>query len=267
MKYCRFQFEGRPCYGLVERVAGREMITRLLKGFPEESGGELEGMSSKGIEHLSLDEAELLPAVRPSKILGVGMNYYDRSAATPPEIPPEPVLFFKPPSTLLAAGGKIIQPKMASGIVYEGEVGVVMAKTCHKLSPDEDVRPYILGYTCVNDVCAQGVTGKDGQLTRGKSFDTFCPVGPVVNSEGDPWAGIGVEAKVNGELRQQGNTSDFVFPVDVVIRSISQVMTLLPGDLISTGTPKGAGPVVAGDVVEVIIEGVGTLTNTIANEA
>jgi len=162
---------------------------------------------------------------------------------------------------------QLIRHFLVATTVYEAEVGVVIAKNCHWLGTDEDVRPYILGYTCVNDVSAQGLMGKDGQLTRAKGFDTFCPVGPVVSSEGDAWAGLAIEAKVNGELRQQGNTRDFVFPLDVVIRSISRVMTLVPGDLISTGTPKGAGPVVAGDVVEITIEGVGTLRNPVADEA
>jgi 2-keto-4-pentenoate hydratase/2-oxohepta-3-ene-1,7-dioic acid hydratase in catechol pathway len=266
MKYCRFQFEGQSCYGLVETVAGREVITRLLRRPPEEAGGDLEDLPSKRMEPLPLDEAVLLPPVRPSKIVCVGLNYHDRTATSEAEIPPEPVIFLKPPSALLPTGGSILRPKVASSIVYEAEVGVVMAKHCHQLSPDEDVRPYILGYTCVNDLSAQGVVGKDGQLTRAKGFDTFCPVGPVVNSEGDPWAGIGVEARVNGELRQQGNTRDFVFALDVVIRSISRVMTLAPGDLISTGTPQGAGPVVAGDIVEITVEGVGTLRNPVADE-
>jgi len=266
MKYCRFQLDGHPCHGLVETVAGREMITRLLRTPPEESEGDMEDLPSKKMEHLALDDAKLLPAVRPSKIVCVGLNYYDRTAASEPEIPAEPVIFFKPPSALLPTGGSIVRPNVASSVVYEAEVGVVIAKNCHRLAADEDVRPYILGYTCVNDLSAQGVMGKDGQLTRAKSFDTFCPVGPVVSSQGDPWTGIGVEARVNEELRQQGNTRDFVFPLDVVIRSISRVMTLVPGDLISTGTPKGAGPVVAGDVVEITIEGVGTLKNPVMDK-
>lgn len=266
MKYCRFQFEGQPNYGLVESVAGREMITRLLRRPPEDMEGDLEDMPSKRMDPLALDEASLLSPVRPSKILCVGANYHDRTAASEPEFPPEPMIFLKPPSALLPTGGSILRPKVASSLVYEGEVGVVIAKNCRRLDAGDDVRPYILGYTCVNDLSAQGVTGKDGQLTRAKGFDTFCPVGPVVSGAGDPWAGIDLESRVNGELRQQGTTQDFVFPLDVVIRSISRVMTLMPGDLISTGTPKGAGAVVAGDVIEVTIAGVGTLKNSVAVE-
>ncbi len=149
---------------------------------------------------------------------------------------------------------------------YEGELGVVIGKKCYKLGDSDDVRPYILGYTCVNDVTARDLQNKDGQWTRAKGFDTFCPVGPLVTDEINPWTGVGVETRVNGDVRQQGNTRDFIFSLGVVIRYISQAMTLLPGDLIATGTPKGVGPVVAGDVIEVSVEGVGTLRNPVVDE-
>jgi 2-keto-4-pentenoate hydratase/2-oxohepta-3-ene-1,7-dioic acid hydratase in catechol pathway len=141
-----------------------------------------------------------------------------------------------------------------------------MGKKCHKLRSDEDVRPYILGYTCLNDVTARDLQNKDNQWVRAKGFDTFCPVGPLVTDELNPWTGVGVETRVNGELRQQGNTRDFIFSLGVVIRYIAQVMTLVPGDLIATGTPKGVGPLVAGDVIEVSVEGVGTLRNPVVDE-
>jgi 2-keto-4-pentenoate hydratase/2-oxohepta-3-ene-1,7-dioic acid hydratase in catechol pathway len=145
---------------------------------------------------------------------------------------------------------------------------VVMGKTCYQPAADEDVRPYILGYTCLNDVTARDLQKKDGQWARAKGFDTFCPVGPVV-SDGvdlDPWAGVSVETRVNGAVRQSGNTRDFIFTLDVVIRYIAQAMTLFPGDLIATGTPAGVGPVVAGEVMEVSVEGVGTLQNSVVDE-
>jgi 2-keto-4-pentenoate hydratase/2-oxohepta-3-ene-1,7-dioic acid hydratase in catechol pathway len=135
------------------------------------------------------------------------------------------------------------------------------------LTADEDVRPYILGYTCVNDVTARDLQSKDGQWTRAKGFDTFCPVGPILSDELDPWAGIAVETRVNGEIRQQGNTRDLIFPLEVIIRHISRFMTLLPGDLILTGTPAGVGPLRAGDVAEVRIEGIGSLRNPVVDEA
>ncbi len=188
----------------------------------------------------------LLP-VCPSKIVCVGRNYREHAAELGNEVPTEPLIFFKPPSSLLAPGGQVRRPNIAERVDYEGELGVVIAKTCYQLATDEDVRPYILGYACVNDVTARDLQKKDVQFTRAKGFDTFCPVGPLVTNEIDPWAGIGVETRVNGAVRQRGNTRDFIFPLDVVIRYISHIMTLMPGDLISTGTPQGVGPVVAGD--------------------
>jgi len=143
---------------------------------------------------------------------------------------------------------------------------VVIGRRCHKLQPDADVRSYVLGYTAVNDFTARDLQKKDAQWTRAKGFDTFCPVGPLVTDEIDPWAGVTVETRVNGQVRQHGNTRDFIFPLDVIIRYAANVMTLLPGDLIATGTPEGVGPVVAGDVIEVTVEGVGTLRNPVEDE-
>jgi 2-keto-4-pentenoate hydratase/2-oxohepta-3-ene-1,7-dioic acid hydratase in catechol pathway len=264
MKYCRFQLNDQPHYGLIESVAGVEQITRLLLRPPEEAAEGLEDLSTKRMDPLALAQATLLASVRPSKIVCVGRNYRDHAAELGNEVPAEPLIFFKPPSSLLSPGGLVRRPTISGRVDYEGELGVVIGKTCHQLGPDEDVRPYILGYTCVNDVTARDLQGKDGQWTRAKGFDTFCPVGPLVTDEIDPWAGISVETRVNGTVRQQGNTRDFIFPLDVVIRFISQVMTLVPGDLIPTGTPKGVGPVLAGETMEVIVDGVGTLRNPVA---
>ena len=266
MKYCRFLLNGQAQYGLVEAMAGSEMITRQLLRPPDTADGDIEGLPSKRMGHLSLAETTLLAPVQPSKIVCVGRNYREHAAELGHEVPTEPLIFLKPPSALIAPGAQIRRPKISERVDYEGELGVVIGRTCHKLAADEDVRPFILGYTCVDDVTARDLQNKDGQWTRAKGFDTFCPVGPVVADEIDPWAGVGVETRVNGEIRQQGNTRDFIFPLDVVVRYISQIMTLLPGDLIATGTPKGVGPVVAGDVVEVSVEGVGTLRNSVVDD-
>jgi 2-keto-4-pentenoate hydratase/2-oxohepta-3-ene-1,7-dioic acid hydratase in catechol pathway len=263
MKYCRFELNHQPHYGLVESVAGAQQITRLFLSAPQDATGDLEDVPTRRMDHLSLAEASLLAPVFPSKIVCVGRNYREHAAELGNEGPTEPLLFFKPPSSLLAPGGRVRRPRQAERVDYEGELGVVIAKKCYQLASDEDVRPHILGYTCVNDVTARDLQKKDGQWTRAKGFDTFCPVGPLVTDEIDPWAGIDVETRVNGSVRQQGNTRDFIFPLDVVIRYISQVMTLLPGDLISSGTPQGVGPVVAGETMEVIVEGIGTLTNPV----
>ena len=266
MKYCRFRLDGQDSYGLVELVMGKEVITRVLASAPEQAGGELEDLPSKRMSPLALADAALLPPVRPSKIVCVGRNYREHAAELGNEVPTEPLIFLKPPSSLLAPGGSIRRPRISERTDYEGELGVVISKSCHKVPPEEDVRSYILGYTCVNDFTARDLQNKDDQWTRAKGFDTFCPVGPLVTNEIDPWAGVGVETRVNGGIRQQGNTRDFIFGLDVLVRFISQVMTLFPGDLIATGTPKGVGPVVAGDVIEVSVEGVGTLKNVVVDE-
>jgi 2-keto-4-pentenoate hydratase/2-oxohepta-3-ene-1,7-dioic acid hydratase in catechol pathway len=266
MKYCRFQLNGQAQYGLVESVAGRDAILRILLTPPEEADGDVEGLRTRRIDAIALEEAVLLPAVRPSKIVCIGRNYREHAAELGHEVPAEPLLFLKATSALLAPGGVVRRPKISQRVDHEGELGVVIGKTCYQPRADEDVRPYILGYTCVNDVTARDLQNKDGQWSRAKGFDTFCPVGPVVTDEVDPWAGIGVETRVNGAVRQQGNTRDFIFTIDVLIRHIAQAMTLFPGDLIPTGTPAGVGPMVAGDVVEVSVEGVGTLRNSVGDE-
>ena len=267
MKYCRFQLDGVAHYGFVESVAGKDSIVRILLSPPEQSGGDVEGLRSRRINPIALAEAALLPPVQPSKIVCVGRNYRDHAAELGNEVPKEPLIFLKPPSSLLAPGGTITRPRVSERTDYEGELGVVIARRCHRIADSEDPRQYILGYTCVNDFTARDLQNKDGQWTRAKGFDTFCPVGPLVADGLDPWAGIQVETRVNGDVRQSGNTQDFIFPLDVVLRYISQVMTLEPGDLIATGTPKGVGPVVAGDTIEVSIEGIGTLRSAIADQA
>ncbi|MGD0989555.1 MAG: fumarylacetoacetate hydrolase family protein [Candidatus Sulfotelmatobacter sp.] len=266
MKYCRFQLNGEAHYGLIESAAGRESIFRILLTAPEESDGDVEGLRSRRIEAIPLEEAKLLAPVRPTKIVCVGRNYREHAAELGSEIPKEPLLFFKPNSALLDPGGVVKRPKISQRVDFEGELCVVMGKKCHLLGDDEDVRPYILGYTCLNDVTMRDIQRIEEQWARAKGFDTSCPVGPVVADGIDPWTGVGVETKVNGAVRQSGNTRDFIFPLDVVIRFISQAMALLPGDLIATGTPSGVGPVVAGDVMEISVEGVGTLRNSVVDE-
>ena len=266
MRYCRFQFNGQPQYGLVESVAGHDAIVRLLLTPPEETDGDLESLRSRRIEPIPLAEAVLLAPVRPSKIVCIGRNYREHAEELGHDVPTEPLLFLKATSALLPPGGVVRRPKISQRVDYEGELGVVIGKTCHQPPADADIRQYILGYTCVNDVTARDLQFKDGQWSRGKGFDTFCPVGPIVTDEIDPWAGIGVETRVNGEVKQNGNTRDLIFTLDVVIRHIAQAMTLFPGDLIPSGTPSGVGPLNAGDNVEVTVQGVGTLRNPVADE-
>lgn len=266
MRYCRFQLNGESHYGLVESVGGHDAIVRILLTPPEEADGDMESLRTRRIDAIPLANATLLPPVRPSKIVCVGRNYREHAAEFGHDVPTEPLIFLKATSALLAPGGNVRRPKISERVDYEGELGVVIGKTCYQPPAEADIRQYILGYTCVNDVTARDLQNKDGQWSRSKGFDTFCPVGPVVTDEVDPWKGLGVETRVNGEVRQNGNTRDFIFTLDVVIRHIAQAMTLFPGDLIPSGTPSGVGPVVAGDTVEVTVEGVGTLRNGIVND-
>lgn len=262
MKYCRISTNEGPRFGLIETANGREQINQTA---PD---GLIPVWASVGKSSpIPLSDARFLAPVNPSKIVCVGRNYRDHAKELGNEVPTEPLTFFKPPSTLIAPGEKIVLPvTISERIEYEGELAVIIGKPCRKVGPDEDVRPYIFGYTCANDVTARDLQKKDNQWTRAKGFDTFCPVGPFVTDQIDPWKGARVETKLNGEVRQSGNTNMFIFPLDVVLRYISRVMTLLPGDLILTGTPAGVGPLSHGDLVSVSIEGVGTLSNPVVRE-
>ena len=262
MKYCRFSSSDGPKYGLIETVSGAEQVTQTANG----AAGVPDFRSAQKISPRPLPSLTLLPPVEPSKIVCVGRNYADHAKEFGNEVPPDLIIFLKPQTSLLAPGAKIIRPHhLSQRVDFEGELAAVVGKTCHKLTDADDVNLYIAGYTCSNDVTARDLQRKDGQWTRGKSFDTFCPVGPAVTDEINPWAGVQVETRVNGEVKQSGNTTSFIFPMDVIIRFISQVMTLLPGDLILTGTPAGVGPLVAGDEVSVSIQGIGTLTNPVVD--
>ena len=262
MKICRFQHAGQTRYGLIEDLAGSSTITRTLSNFP----AGVSDFESAESTNLPLSAARLLAPAMPSKIICVGRNYREHAKELNHEIPTSPLIFMKPPSAVIAPGDEIRRPHTLSQRVdYEGELGVVIGKRCYNLREDEDVRACILGYTCVNDVTARDLQNKDGQWTRAKGFDTFCPIGPVIADGLDPWKGVRVETRLNGQPRQTGTTADFIFPLDVILRYITSVMTLEPGDVIATGTPAGVGPMQPGDVVEVSVEGVGTLTNPIVN--
>ena len=261
MKYCRFASQDGPRFGLIENVIGIQQITQTAPDGPMPDFSK-----SQNIGPQPVSSARLLFPTAPSKIVCVGRNYSEHAKELGNEVPSEPLIFFKPPSSLIASGEKIIRPKKFSQRVdFEAELTVVIGKKCQNLGPSDDVRPYVLGYTCANDVTARDLQKKDNQWTRAKGFDTFCPVGPIVTDEIDPWKGVRVESRLNGELKQSESTLAFIFPVDVVLRFISQIMTLLPGDLVLTGTPAGIGPMVAGDEICVSVEGIGSLTNPVVD--
>ena len=208
-----------------------------------------------------LDEVELLPPVFPQKIVAVGLNYRDHAREFGLELPEDPVLFMKPPSALLAHGGEIVYPSMSERVDYEAELVLVCGRECRDVAPG-DAASYVLGYTCGNDVTARDLQIKDGQWTRAKSFDTFCPLGPFIETEADP-GDLAIELKLNGETRQSSNTSNMAFSPAELLSFVSRIMTFYPGDVIMTGTPSGVGEVHPGDTVEVIIAGIGTLRNTV----
>ena len=207
-------------------------------------------------------DATLLLPVTPSKIVCVGRNYADHAKELGNEAPSEPILFLKPPSALLAPGGTIVRPSASQRVDFEGELAIVIGRTAKDVRA-KDWRDYVRGFACANDVTARDLQKKDVQFTRGKSFDTFCPIGPCIEDDLDV-SDLRVNTRVNGETRQDGRTSQMIFPPAAMIEFISAIMTLLPGDVILTGTPAGVGPLGAGDTVEVEIEGIGVLRNVVA---
>jgi 2-keto-4-pentenoate hydratase/2-oxohepta-3-ene-1,7-dioic acid hydratase in catechol pathway len=270
MKYCRFHFEGQTHYGAVEDRQGEPWIVRLIEAPEEDRAFRLvhgrESSWSFAFEPMPLNAAELLAPVTPSKIVCVGRNYRDHVKEMGSELPAEPLLFFKPVSALNRPGGVVRMPAVSARVDFEGELALVIGRRTRNLRED-DWRLAVRGYTLADDVTARDLQNKDGQWTRAKGFDTFCPVGPVVSDEVDPEAGLMLETRVNGEMRQQGSTLDFIFPIPKLLAYITSVMTLEAGDLVLTGTPAGVGPLKAGDKVEVSIPGLGVLANTFQPDA
>ncbi len=213
---------------------------------------------------LVLDQVRLLAPVTPSKIVCVGRNYRDHAAELGNPLPDEPLLFLKPPTSIIGTEDEIEIPGFSQRVEHEGELGVVIGRRARLLRADEDPHDYILGYTCANDVTARDLQRRDVQFTRAKSFDTFCPVGPYITTGLDA-SDLKIETYVEGLLRQSARTSDMVFSIPYLLHYISQIMTLEVGDLILTGTPAGVGPLIAGETVVVAIEALGTLRNSVRN--
>lgn len=210
-----------------------------------------------------LDEVRLLPPVVPSKVVCVGRNYREHAKEFNNPVPTEPLIFLKPPSSVIGPEEPILLPSISKRVDFEGELAVVIGRECSCLADEEAIEPYVLGYTCLNDVSARDIQWAEKHFTRGKGFDTFCPIGPFIETSLDLGA-TRVETFINGARRQSGPVTDMIFPVDVIIRWISRIMTLVPGDVIATGTPAGVGTLTSGDVVEVVVSGIGTLRNPVA---
>jgi len=207
------------------------------------------------------EQAHLLAPVFPTKVVGVGRNYAEHAAERGVEVPEEPVIFLKPATAVVGPEAPVVIPPEAGEVHHEAELAVVMGRVARRVGA-EDASAYILGYTAANDVSARDLQKQDGQWARAKGFDTFCPLGPAVETELDP-SGLSISCLVNGEIRQQGTTGDMIFGVDELVAFISRVMTLLPGDVILTGTPAGVGPIRPGDRMEVVIDRIGSLRNPV----
>ncbi len=249
MKVVRFLWQGREIWGHLKE--------RRLFSLPHQKGILPE-------EGVPVEEVRLLPPTVPSKIVAVGLNYRDHAEELGMSLPEEPLIFLKPPSAVIGPEDHIILPEGVGRVDYEAELAVVMGKTARRVSPDR-IREYILGYTCFNDVTARDLQKKDGQWTRSKSFDTFAPIGPWIETDLDPSA-VRVRTYLNGEMVQDSSTANLIFPVYELVSFVSHIMTLNPGDVIATGTPPGVGPLSPGDVVEVEVEGVGRLVNFVRAE-
>ena len=249
MRLVRYLTGERPRYGILR---GSEIAELEGEGYASLSAvREVRGSAN----------VKLLAPTVPTKVVAVGLNYRDHARELGMPVPDSPILFLKPPTCVIGPGAAIIRPPMSSQVDYEAELGIVISGRAARIAPAE-ARDHILGYTCANDVTARDLQKKDGQWTRAKGFDTFCPLGPWIETELDP-DDLAVESYLNGERRQSSRTSQFIFGIDHLVSFISHVMTLEPGDLIITGTPAGIGPMRAGDEIEVRIEGIGSLKNPV----
>lgn len=251
MRIVRIEHSSQPYYGAVVD----EATVRLWTAAPWLGGTQTDRL-------VPLGRAKWLPPVEPGKILCVGRNYAAHARELGNEVPSTPLLFLKANTTLLAHGQPILLPRQSERVEHEAELGVVIGQRLKNATPEEAMAG-VYGYTCVNDVTARDIQRADGKFTRAKSYDTFCPCGPWIETDFDA-ASVRVQARVNGDTRQDGTTADMVFPVATLLSFMSEQMTLEPGDLISTGTPEGVGPLTAGDTVQVEVEGLGVLDNPVA---
>ncbi|MQY12202.1 hypothetical protein SRB5_23350 [Streptomyces sp. RB5] len=249
MRIVRFSLEGNVAFGVLER----DQID-IIVGHPF---GEVE----RSGRLIPLAQVRLLPPALPSKIVAVGRNYAEHAAELGNEVPAAPLTFFKPSTSVVGPADPVTYPAFSSDVHHEAELAVVIGRLCREV-PVERAAEVILGYTCANDLTARDIQRSEGQWARAKGFDSACPLGPWIETELDP-ADLGIQCTVNGEQRQLGRTADMIRTVPELIAHITEAMTLLPGDVILTGTPAGVGPVNVGDEVAVTIEGIGTLTNKV----
>ena len=257
MKFCRF----------VPKSAG--VASRVLPSYGLIEGDTIHGITaapwlewSREEASLPMREARLLAPVEPSKIVCVGRNYAAHAAELGNQVPKEPMIFLKTPSSVIATDDPIVLTRYSNHVDYEAELAVIIGTRCSQLRDEDDALSYVLGYTCLNDVSARDLQKSDVQFTRAKGFDSFCPVGPHIETQLDPRNAL-VEARLNGVVKQSGSTSLMVYPVEFLIRWLSRMMTLVPGDVIATGTPAGVGQLAAGDTIDVSVSGIGVLHNPV----
>jgi 2-keto-4-pentenoate hydratase/2-oxohepta-3-ene-1,7-dioic acid hydratase in catechol pathway len=250
MKIYRFKHKDKISYGVLKEDKLHVVEGSIYRKFKT---------AKKGIP---AGDVTLLPPTMPSKIVAIGLNYKDHAMERGKALPEEPLIFLKPPSAIVGPKDIIVYPPMSKRVDFEGELAVIIKKKARGLHTDEEAQSCILGYSCFNDVTARDLQTKDVQFTRAKSFDTFAAVGPCIATDIDP-SKLKVKTFLNGKLKQSGNTRNLIFSVPFLVRFVSNVMTLNPGDIITTGTPAGIGPMVPGDRVDVQIDGIGTLPNTV----
>jgi 2-keto-4-pentenoate hydratase/2-oxohepta-3-ene-1,7-dioic acid hydratase in catechol pathway len=260
VRIARFSVGDRVAFGVVEEA-------------PADSAGGIDGPLVAPIAghpfgpiepsdvRVPLADVRLLAPVLPSKVIGVGRNYADHARELDNEVPPEPLLFFKPSTSVIGPGDSIAYPRQSTNVQHEAELAVVIGRLCREV-PRERVGDVVLGYTCGNDITARDLQKTDNQWARAKGFDSFCPLGPWIETNLDP-ADVAITCTVGGELRQAGRTKQMLHDVAALVSYISDAFTLLPGDVILTGTPAGVAPLTVGDEVSVTVEGVGTLTNRV----
>lgn len=247
LRIVRFSYQNEVKFGILENDSIYVISGDLFESFIQSD------------EHYNLQDVRILSPVTPSKIVCVGKNYKEHILELGGDIPDEPILFLKPPTSVLGPEESIVRPSISERVDFEGELAVVIKKKCRNICWEE-AENYILGYTCANDVTARDLQRKDGQWTRSKSFDTFCPIGPWIETNINP-DDLKIRTYLNGELKQSSSTSMMITPVFRLIEFAAKVMTLNPGDIVLTGTPEGIGPMQKGDVVEVVVESIGTLKN------
>ncbi len=250
MKIYRYKYKNKISYGVLKEENLYPVEGSIFRRFNLKK------------DKIPISNVTLLPPVIPSKIVAIGANYKNHVREMGRQIPEEPLIFLKPPSSIVGPDDIIVYPKMSKRVDFEGELALIIKKRAHLLRDEESTEDYILGYTCFNDVTARDLQNKDVQFTRAKSFDTFAALGPCIATDVEP-EDLRLKTFLNGKLKQSSTLKNLIFPVPFVVRHISRIMTLEPGDIITTGTPAGVGPMSPGDRVDIQIEGIGTLSNTV----